>query len=304
MANERFRLHFDILTDSLFLLDMQPLGGYSAHYSRKVIWLNWEFCRLVPIRSIRTAMTRFHGFLALSLTLFMSLPVLAHDGRRFEVQVIENQLWARGYVGGPDDGGGNIRPYFNSLHDHWTNAPGDKQEALANLPAWDVHDTDPLLNHQVSLTLVNSFKWQSPPLMPAPGTVPQLDPLAFDDVVTIQYEGQTIDTNNPGTIILIDNVDPHGHFDLHLDYQIEKKPADEIYVLEWVLDTTAPDVAASRSIFTLLSPDGATPEERLHHASLYTEAWLGVAIPEPGTAGLLALLAGLAGLTRQRRRAI
>ena len=234
-----------------------------------------------------------------SLVALMSVPAQAHDGRRYEVQLVENQLWARGYVGGMDDGGGTIRPYYNSLHDHWTNAPGDKQEANADLPAWDVHDMDPLLNHQVSLTLAGSFKWESPPLMPAPGTVPNFVPLANDDIITIKFEGQEIDTNNPGTIILVNSVDPHGHFDLHLDYQIDKKPADEIYVLEWILDTTAPDIAASRSIYTLLSPDGATPQERLHHASLYTEAWLGV--PEPGPASILALLAGLAGLIRRRR---
>ena len=122
---------------------------------------------------------------------------------------------------------------------------------------------DPLLNHQVSLTLAGSFKWESPPQMPAPGTVPNFVPLANDDIITIKFEGQ------------------------------------EIYVLEWILNTTAPDIAASRSIYTLLSPDGATPQERLHHASLYTEAWLGV--PEPGPASILALLAGLAGLIRRRR---
>ena len=50
----------------------------------------------------------------------------AHDGRRFEILLADDQLLALGYnSSGVDDGAGVTRPYYNAMHDHWSNlGPG------------------------------------------------------------------------------------------------------------------------------------------------------------------------------------
>jgi len=88
-----------------------------------------------------------------------------------------------------------------------------------------------------------------------------------------------------------------------LIYQIDSKPLDEIYVFEFQLRATpiASGVNAllpSDSVFVLLSPDGAGPDERLHHASLFLEQYV-TTIPEPASATLMAgCVLGFAGAGR------
>ena len=60
-------------------------------------------------------------FVAVSCILgALTTTVCAHDGRRLEIKVVDNQLVAQGYVSnGVDDGGGLVRPYYNTIHGHW-----------------------------------------------------------------------------------------------------------------------------------------------------------------------------------------
>ncbi len=245
-----------------------------------------------------------------ALVLLIATPWLlsAHDGRRFEIEVLnDNALWAQGSIGGGvDDGGGIHRPYYNAIHDHWSNAPGGKQEAIATLPAWDIFNPDPrLVGHSISLELVDVFRWVAPPLMPPAGTVPDFEPIDMSDLIQIStlQDSLTVTAGGSfGTIELLDSVDIHGHFDLPFEYKINKKPENEIYIFEWVMSTSAPGINRSHSIFAVLSPDGLTMSDRLHHASLYTEQYLGIrTIPEPGSLAFLALLGGYLAVQRRRK---
>lgn len=61
-----------------------------------------------------------------------------------------------------------------------------------------------------------------------------------------------------------------------------------------------PAVEASDAVFILLSPDGSSPAEKLHHASLYQERYLGTRqIPEPASSTLLVV--GLGSLYATHR---
>lgn len=263
---------------------------------------------IVEATASPTPITRFtmiHRFAACLIWLSVCFPPLAdaHEGRRFEVIVRnDNTLWAQGSIGGGvDDGGGLVRPYLNSIHDHWVNAPGLKEEAIATLPAWDIIDPHPsLLGHSLTAELVDAYKWVAPPLMPPAGTIPYFQPLAPHERVEITNFVDTIDTDSFGSIELVNMVDVHGHFDLPIEYKINKKPLNEIFVFEWIPGSGAPDINDSFSIFAVLSPDGTTPAERLHHASLYTERFLGAPIPEP--TGIAIVLPGADGLAARRRR--
>jgi hypothetical protein len=242
----------------------------------------------------------------LALTAGVS-PALAHDGRRFEVQVIDDQLFAQGYLSGDnpaDDGGGIERPYANALHDHWANhANSQNFSATAYLPGYTLPAGGPLTGHTLDLTLIGASKWDNPPAMPAPGTIPDLVPLDSGESISVNFfDGVTLHTattDSPGTIPLVDAIDAGGFEDIDPFHQIQDRPEGVIHVLEFVLSTSAPGVADSGSIFVVLSPDGDTMAERLHHASLLTEAHLGTPIPAPGAALGVTALASV-GLRRRR----
>lgn len=216
-------------------------------------------------------------FLLLVLVLAAS-PAAAHNGRRFQVQVRNQQLVAQGYItaGVADDGGGTTRPYLNAIHDHWANL-GDAS-AVSNLPGFDVLDTTVLEGFDLSLVFVDAFQWSNPPTDPAANLAPRF--LNLDSTIGIEF-GATIDTIDGGSLPLANNIPPAGLRDLDPLYAISGTPSDVIHVLEWQLTTDAPGVADSDSIYTILSPDGVGPVERLHEASLLTERFLGQAVPEP-----------------------
>ncbi len=167
-------------------------------------------------------------------------------------------------------------------------------------------DPDPrLVGHSIALSLEGAAKWVSPPLMPPDGTVPAFSALDLADRIFVSFSGSgstvVVDTDAGGSIPLIDGATAAPMTDLDLSYDIGLEPANVIHVLDVRLTTTAPGIAASDIISVILSPDGADPVERLHHASLFTERYQGEPVPEPST-GLVLLLPILAG--RPPRRGI
>ena len=263
--------------------------------------------RMILTRVCKT-MCRHWIFLAFVLATCVTACLQAHDGRRFEIEVRnDSALWAQGSIGGGiDDGGGVHRPYFNAIHDHWMDAPGGKNEAFSTLPAWDIFNPDSrLLGHSISLELTDVYKWSSPPMMPAPGTIPDFQPIGLADEIEITTLTETLLVSDGvyGALDLVEVVDVHGHIDLPFEYKINQRPEDEIYVFEWRMLTSAPDILDSLPVYAILSPDGATPEERLHHASLYTEQYLGFrSVPEPSGLGVVIVLAGWLAVRRQKKR--
>lgn len=214
--------------------------------------------------------------------------------------MVNNQLVAHGYNSGADDGGGSPRPYYNAIHDHWANNPSTTiNAASADLPGYDIFSSGALAGESVTLTLLGASKWVSPPMSPTPGTVPTLTPLTAGETIFIRYSGTTIDTDALGSLLLHHSVSGAGVADLDLSYDIAARPADVLYILEQQLATGAPGVLSSATTYTILSPDGDNPAQRLHHASLFLENHLGTPIPEPTTIGVM-LIAGLVLLRRTK----
>lgn len=239
------------------------------------------------------------------LALMLSTPVLAHDGRRFEVQVIDNQLVAQGYISGQgatDDGGGLIRPYTNAIHGHFSNSQLQPSYATATLPGYNVlDDADPLTGFDLTMTIIGFQKWSSP-AMSGPVHLTSLD---NDEIMAVNYGGvsvlsTTFGTIGPDAFTLVNSFNGTDAGDLDLLYEfVGDNPSGEIYVLQSILSTNAPGIADSDTVYTLLSPDGDNMAERLHHASLYLESQLGVPVPEPNSLSLFGL--GVLLLSRRRR---
>lgn len=200
-----------------------------------------------------------------------------HDGRRFEVQVVDNRIVAQGVNTGNDDGAPAIRPYANAVHDHWQNSLVGAESATSTLPGFDIpSSSNALWSQPLYLNLQGVSKWVSPPMMPPVGTVPQLTALGAGVLVEVtinaETHSETTDSDTLGTILLTPSVSIFGTFDIDPLYKINKQPAGEIYVLSTTLSSGNTSVEESDPIYIILSPDGANPAEKLHHASLYLEA--------------------------------
>lgn len=222
------------------------------------------------------------------------------QARRFEIRIIDGQLAAQGYIGGPnptDDGLGLVRPYLNSMHDHWTN--GETRAASAGLPGFDLFDPGALLGHGLTITLTGASKWVAPPDEPAPGTIPDLVALGPAEEIFVSRVGVQHSTSAPGSFTLAESIGAGGAAGLDLAFATALEPTDTIYILDFTLSTDAPGVASSDPIHVILSPDGLTKLQRLHYASLYLEEHLGTPIPAPGGVALL-VGAGLVGGRRRR----
>jgi len=202
----------------------------------------------------------------------------AHDGRRFEVQIIGGQLAAQGYISnGVDDGGGVVRPYLNAIHGHWENDPGPGVTfAAADLPGFDLFDAGPVAGFNLTLTLTGAHKWVAPPTDPVPGTIPDLEDLGPGEEIFVSFDGEFVDTSDLGSVTLVDPVPSEGAADLDLSYEIADEPTNVLYVVEFILSTTAPGVSPSGNVHVILAPDheGGGPE--MHHAALYLESYLGL----------------------------
>ena len=236
-----------------------------------------------------------------SLTSF----VQAHDGRRLSVFVGDDgRLTAQGYLSGEnpsDDGAGVVRPYFNAIHGHFGN------DVLgvypATLPGFDVFDpTAQLLSDgNLEIQLVSAFKWENP-MMGVTPTSSDFDELDATETIGIGFGNQpSIDTDNLGSFELVEEFNGAAT-DIDLNYSIASDPANTLYALEWILSTDVVGIDNSLSVYTILSPPGNGPVERLHHQSLALESALGVtAVPEPSSL-LLLTLAGSICSTRRRKK--
>lgn len=246
----------------------------------------------------------FRFLLTVTLMFALSMPALAHDGRRFEVQVIDNQLVAQGYISGSgalDDGGGLIRPYVNAIHGHFSNSELQPNYATSTLPGYNVlDDAAALTGFDLTMTITGFQKWSSP-AMSGPVNLTGLD---NDETMAVNFGGvavlsTTYGTTGPDSFTLVSNFNGTDAGDLDLLFEfVGDHPSGEIYVIESVLSTNAPGIADSGTVYTLLSPDGIGMAERLHHQSLYLESQLGAAVPEPST---LAIAGLLPALMRRRR---
>ena len=214
---------------------------------------------------------------------------LAHDGRRFSIEVRDGQLVAQGYISGTaavDDGGGLVRPYVNALHGHWSTPSAAVDFSFATLPGYDVQPdaaallaggsltyeligglvlTDPAAalpdtghgghqgtqNHQ---TPVHSGDVAEPPTPIASSERPlDLRRLSADQAVTVSYGNAAVSTDAPGELVLSAALGGGGLLDIDLSYHVAQQPINEIYVLESLLHTTATDAsgAAIRSSETV-----------------------------------------------------
>ena len=204
----------------------------------------------------------------------------AHDGRRMEIKVVGGQLVGQGYISnGVDDGGGTTRTYVNAIHGHWhfNDAPG-VTAASADLPGFDLFGGSELTGFGVTATLVDGYRWVNPPVEPTPGTVPVFEALGVQQAVYVSYEGDVASTDDPGPVVLFEHASAAGVLDIDPSYDVADEPTGQLMVLEFVLSTDAPGVADSRTVYVILSPDGADPTEKLHHASLYLESYLGTPV--------------------------
>lgn len=257
---------------------------------------------------------------AVAAVLKPTASVEAHEGRRFEVAVIDNKLYAQGYFSGDDpidDGGGVVRPYFNAIHAHFENALNpNTQSAEAMLPGFDIFGlaAQQLDGADVYLDLVGAAKWDRPTPQDTslvgdarfeqdfgiPEELPELDP--DDEPIFIGFEDDVVSTLSLGRLTLASNLNGPAD-DLDLQYQIDDRPENILYVLEWQLSTTRVGIESSDSLYTILSPDGDGPVERLHFQSLALERNLGVQIttvPEP--ASVIVMLAScLISMARRKR---
>lgn len=243
--------------------------------------------------------------LTIACLVLFALPaseVSAHTGRRFTVEVVNGKLQAQGINTGAADGAPSVRPYLNVIHDHWKNDPSLDQ-AYATLPGYDVPPTaaTALIGHSLSLEFLGVSRWLSPPLAPSASTVPVLTPLALGHVVTVEGAVGVASSIDFGTVTLLENTLFGGAKDLDPLYQVNYRPANEISVLKFILRSSSPTVQSSDPIFVLLSPDGATPMEKLHHASLFLENHLAT-VPEPTAAALAIAFLGFGLFCQQPSR--
>ncbi len=236
--------------------------------------------------------------IALTLLILTAAPVLAHDGRRFEIKVINDQLFAQGYISGPspmNDGGGIVRPYLNAIHSHWSGSPSS-----TDLPGYDIEDQDDVVGYKINYTVTGGSRWNT-----TINLSPVLDPLAATELLQV-VKGVGVFTNTDllGTIELFSSVPHHGHVDLTFSYKAGSPtklpalaPTNYLYVLEGFLSTDAPGIAPSGTVYTIFAPMG----HEYHHRALALEEFLGYTIPEPASLTVLAL--GATALTLRRRRA-
>lgn len=231
------------------------------------------------------------GRVAALLTLIASAHgARAHDGRRFDVQVVANQLVAQGRNTGPDDGLPSLRPYVNSIHDHWRNVPS-LGIATTVAPEFDIRQAvGQLVGYEVTLDWIDARRWVDPPMMPDPMMPIVLEPLAPGEVISIVDDFHTVTSNTFGELTLHPSVPTGGAVDLSFVYALNHLPGREIHVLTFQMKATPtqaglPPLLPSDPLHILLSPEG-----QLHHHALFLEQAIHTnVVPEPTSAIVLAI---------------
>ncbi|MEN1681124.1 MAG: hypothetical protein AAGJ46_16175 [Planctomycetota bacterium] len=221
------------------------------------------------------------------------------------MELVDGKLQTQGINTGPEDGAPAVRPYLNAIHHHWSNVEA-QGFAFSLLPGFDVPPNATLTGHRLELELTGVSRWIDPPLMPDSFTSVRLSPLAAGIELSIAGNGE-VDSERLGTLPLLESTPPEGASDLDLYYQINDLPSSEIYVLTLVMSAYPPagapsGIESSDPIHVILSPDGASPQSRLHHASLFLEAHL-ASVPEPSSACVSSAMICVALLIRRKRSA-
>lgn len=237
-----------------------------------------------------------HWVIMACLVDLLACPAAAHDGRRFDVQVVQGKLVAQG-VNTSDVGDGRpaVRPYLNSIHDHWRDVPS-LDIATAFLPEFDVRQSvGQLVDYQLELEWKNARKWVDPPKMPLSDTNVNLVPLDVGELISLNGDYSTSTSDDLGTLILHPSIPVGGILDMGFAYVLNHLTQPEIHVLTFEMRAvpTQPDLPAlqpSEPIYVLLAPDGPDPMARLHHASLFLEERI-TTIPEPSTTIIAAVAA-------------
>jgi hypothetical protein len=246
----------------------------------------------------------------------------AHDGRRFDVQVHDSQLAARGYISGnnpTDDGNGIVRDYYNAIHAHWDNIGG--LLSRATLPGFDINDTPELLGDELWLEITGVKKWSDAPFADFAHThgvhdghsqpqaamhhgghaSPDFVLLSANESVQVGFNGTPLSPNTP--LQLDASIGASAHYDLTFDYYsgdplfASVAPEDALYLVEMQLSTSDTSILPSETIYTILSPSGMTVPGS-HGLSLATEIALGTPVPEPASLFVLGVLPAL--LCRRR----
>lgn len=118
---------------------------------------------------------------------------VAHDGKRIEIEVQNDQIVGQGYLFSSDgdptnDGGGIIRPYVNAIHSHFT--PVGNTGLYNNATGFDLRESAPFEGADLILTLTGAGKWANPPAQD--GTMfaqdfgtPQLSPLGANENIEV-----------------------------------------------------------------------------------------------------------------------
>lgn len=247
---------------------------------------------------------------AVALAALLAAPAHAHLGRRLRLFVENGQIVAYGANTGSPDGLPNLRPYAGVVHDHWKNytlpSLPEPKFAQTYLPEFDVPaSTTALVGHAIRLNLVGAFQWTSPVLAPQGVTVPTLTPLDLGEVITITASQNTwTDTAKLGNVLLDPALPAGGDPDVPILYSIVGHPTNEIHILKFVVSSTPPvggsPLQSSAPVYVMISPDGTTMEQKLHHESVFLEEYL-ANVPEPSAAMLLAVAIPLAASARRQR---
>ena len=253
--------------------------------------------------------TLTYTVIVFTMTACCSNEAFAHDGRRLDIQVINNQIFAQGYLSGLEEGETAneqfVREKYNVIHDHFENSEdgGD-----ATLPGFDITNATPLLGNSVTLELLGVTKWTPPArdeTFPNQDFgIPELVALDDGERLSIGFPGSgqaEVASDSLGSFTLASDIS-EPVLDIDLNYILNENPAGSILAAQWRLSTDNPDIASSQ-LYTLLSPGGMGPDERLHFQSLALEDFLGVtvnAVPEPGSLALLGLAIVPVALRRQR----
>lgn len=263
---------------------------------------------------------------ALTLATALAGPALAHDGRRFEVQVKDGKLVAQGYISGfnpIDDGNGIVRDYYNAIHAHWTDLTGPGiEQSRATLPGFDVDNQSNLLGDELWLTITGIKKWADAPFSDFAGghggghtTTHSGNPgghggghfmthfhtIPDDESVQVTFGSTVLSLGTP--LQIEEAVEATGHYDLQFDYKAGSPldpahaPHTALYLVEFQLSTDDSSILPSDTIHAILSPPGSIVDGS-HGLSLATEIALGTPVPEPGT---LAAACLLPALLRRRR---